>query len=240
MIRADDPRALSHLFHLNSEPWVGPDSWESAADRMDDATGNAIGLPAAGPGHLATLLERRYSCREFLERPLAATALGSLLGCGYGVTRVAAPDQPLMTRTVPSAGALYPLELFVQAHAVESVDDAVYRYDSVAHELRPTDVSPITEWDEVLLSQSFVSRANAVVFIAAVFDRTQRKYGPRGYRYVLLEAGHVAQNMCLCAAELGLGSICLGGFRDAKLNALLRLDVQRIGVVYAVAIGHAG
>ena len=71
-----------------------------------------------------------------------------------------------------------------------------------------------------------------------MFGRSQKKYGTRGYRYVLLEAGHSAQNVCLRAAELGLGSLCMGGFEDARLNRMLGLEPAREGVVYAVAVGH--
>jgi SagB-type dehydrogenase family enzyme len=76
------------------------------------------------------------------------------------------------------------------------------------------------------------------LFLTAVFERTMSRYGPRGYRYVLLEAGHVAQNLCLVATELELGTLCLGGFRDAAINELLGLDPRGEGAVYAVAIGQ--
>ena len=79
---------------------------------------------------------------------------------------------------------------------------------------------------------------NVIVFLAAVFCRSQKKYGPRGYRYILLEAGHVAQTLCLGATERGLGTLCMGGFRDARLNRWLGLDGIDEAVVYSVAIGH--
>ena len=74
--------------------------------------------------------------------------------------------------------------------------------------------------------------------ISAVFPRTLRKYGARGYRYVLLEAGHVAQTICLLAAEQQLGSLCMGGFWDARLNAFLKFDGTTQAVVYCVGVGH--
>jgi SagB-type dehydrogenase family enzyme len=84
----------------------------------------------------------------------------------------------------------------------------------------------------------FVEHANVLLFLGAVFARTQKKYGPRGYRYVLLEAGHAAQNVCLAAAEGGLGSLCIGGYLDGKLNAMLGLEDGKAGVVYVVGIGY--
>ena len=71
----------------------------------------------------------------------------------------------------------------------------------------------------------------------AVFLRTQKKYGPRGYRYILLEAGHVAQNLCVRATELGLATLCAGGFLDSALNELLGLQPKHEGIVYTVAAG---
>jgi SagB-type dehydrogenase family enzyme len=77
-----------------------------------------------------------------------------------------------------------------------------------------------------------------VIVLSANFGRTLKKYGARGYRYVLLEAGHVAQNICLTAAELGLGSLCVGGYRDRGLNHALGLDGQHEAVVYCIGVGY--
>jgi SagB-type dehydrogenase family enzyme len=90
----------------------------------------------------------------------------------------------------------------------------------------------------VLYTYPFIEEANVIIFLSAVFARAQKKYGPRGYRYILLEAGHVVQNMCLLAAAEGLGSLCMGGFLDSRLNAMLGLDGANEAVVYSVAIGH--
>jgi SagB-type dehydrogenase family enzyme len=89
------------------------------------------------------------------------------------------------------------------------------------------------------LGQDFLENVNIIVLITGVFERSLRKYGPRGYRYMLLEAGHVAQNLCLGAADVGLGALCLGGFRDASLNRFLGLDGQREAVLYCVSVGTA-
>jgi SagB-type dehydrogenase family enzyme len=91
-----------------------------------------------------------------------------------------------------------------------------------------------------MIAAPLVQHANAVVFLSAVFDRTLHKYGPRGYRYILFEAGHVAQNACLLATERGLASLCVGGFIDARVNRLLELDPRVEGTIYCVAIGHPG
>ena len=80
-----------------------------------------------------------------------------------------------------------------------------------------------------------MENANLVFCLVADFSRTQKKYGPRGYRYILLEAGHSAQNICLAATELGLGSLCMGGFVDSLVNSYLGLEPHDEGLVYAVA-----
>jgi SagB-type dehydrogenase family enzyme len=89
-----------------------------------------------------------------------------------------------------------------------------------------------------LMNQHFLAEAAVLLFFTAVFPRTLEKYGARGYRYVLIEAGHVAQNVCLLAAELGLSAVCVGGFTDRRINRLLKLDERFEGAVYALAVGH--
>jgi SagB-type dehydrogenase family enzyme len=79
--------------------------------------------------------------------------------------------------------------------------------------------------------------ANLILFLSAVFARSQKKYGPRGYRYIMLEAGHAAQNICLSAVEQGLGSLCMGGFLDGGLNNFLGLDSITETVIYSEAVG---
>ena len=98
----------------------------------------------------------------------------------------------------------------------------------------------VSDLSRSLLGQPFLEGANLVVFIAAVFDRTLRKYGPRGYRYILLEAGHVAQSICLLAQEAGLASLCVGGYLDGDLNAVLELEATEESVVYCIGVGYPG
>ena len=81
-------------------------------------------------------------------------------------------------------------------------------------------------------------RSESDFFLGAVFNRSQKKYGPRGYRYILLEAGHLAQNLCLIAAEFNLGSLCMGGFYDSRLNRFMEFDGLTEAVIYSVAAGY--
>ena len=249
MLPVDDYASLALLYHLNSEPWF-PDEppigavYEPRYTVMGvDGAAHRLPAPSFDAGLLARIAARR-SCRAFAPRPLAADALGALLGGAYGVT--AADDgQPedgaWLTRAVPSAGGLYPLELYVVTRDVESVPDGLHHYHVLDHGLellRHGDLA--RELGPCLLGQAECAAGNAVCVITAVFERTLRKYGARGYRYALLEAGHVAQNLCLVAGEFGLGSICLGGFLDTRLNRFLGIDGAAEAALYCVGIGHPG
>lgn len=239
-----DTSSLSLLYHLNSEPWQSPEATEAAYEvdyKQHGAAGDGVVLPALGTSPLHELLRRRGSCRSFERRPLPLADLGALLGGAYGVARSGQlPGIPsLLLRTAPSAGGLYPLELYAMVQGIGDLPDGLHHYNVREHSLEPVRLgAPWTELRECLLSYEPVAAANVVVFLTAVFARTQTKYGARGYRYVLLEAGHVAQNLCLLAAERGLGSLCMGGFIDTSLNRFLDLAPRSEGAVYAVGVGH--
>jgi SagB-type dehydrogenase family enzyme len=244
MLLADDTRSLALLYHLNSEPWLNAEAYaaegyEVEVSELGDPD-KAIALPGA-EGGLLDLLRRRESCRSFAPREMAAVTLGELLAGTYALARVVTfPSGIEMdARTVPSAGGLYPLELYLLLRRVEGIADGVYHYRVRDHALEPLAGLPDREaLSAALLAEPFLEHANAIVMFAAVLDRTLHKYGARGYRYILLEAGHAAQNLCLLAAERGLSSLCAGGFMDARMNALLGLEPGREGVVYCVGAGH--
>jgi SagB-type dehydrogenase family enzyme len=236
MFRADDWQSLSQLYHLNSEPWVNPAGSDAVYEIEYQESGSAeLALPPVEESPLMRLIRARHSCREFALRAMRLEELSTLLGGAYGITQRGEVDE----RAAPSAGGLYPLELYVATGAIDGLADGIYHYNVRGHSLEFIRAACAPgELGQILLAQHFLEQANALVLLSAIFARTQRKYGPRGYRYVLLEAGHVAQNLCLLAAERGLGGLCVGGFFDRRLNRVLQLDGVRQAVVYAVAIGH--
>jgi SagB-type dehydrogenase family enzyme len=249
MLDAADPSSLAFLFHLNSEPWVRPDGpaevhppdAPSAAELRGGEETLALPPPETGSGGLFETISRRSSCRDFADAPLALDDLSSLLAGAYGLTRAERLESglELSLRGVPSAGALYPLELYLVLRRVGELEEGVYHYEPSEHAIERLR----TGIDRARLAEGFIApaaldRANAVVFIAAVFERTLHKYGARGYRYILFEAAHVAQNLCLLASDRGLGSLCVGGFRDSVVNRFLELDPRTEGAVYSVGIGH--
>ena len=237
---------LAILFHLNSEPWMNQQAYN--APRVPHETQNfenaqdIVQLPAARSTPLFELIRLRHSCRAFTGAGMTLERFGTLLQQAYGVLGLREDaGGSLHEIPAPSAGALYPLELYAISQEVTDLPDGLYHYSGWHHRLECLQSGiKLSDLLPNLQEQHYIIGANVLLFLAAVFPRTMKKYGPRGYRYILLEAGHVAQNVCLLAAEQGLGTLCLGGFRDAYFNNLLGLDPRKAGVMYAIAIGHRG
>lgn len=175
-------------------------------------------------------------------RPLRAHRRGSAaitdlrdVATILAATQGLAPDDG-GRRLIPSAGALYPLELYVLAVRASTIQPAVYHYDPLDHCLERLD-GRLTDLSEALVDPTLADSASFLVVLTGVFWRSRFKYGLRGYRFTLLEAGHAAQNALLAAAALGLGAVPLGGFYDARLDALVGADGVDESVVYALAFG---
>ena len=242
MLRLDDPTGLSLLFHLNSEPWLNDTAYESAG-RQEALRGArpATALPPPGASALGELLRERRSCRAFAPRSMPLESVSALAAAAQGVVEIAAvgDGHSMVRRAAPSAGGLYPLELHAFLRRVDGLEDGLYAYDPLGHaleELRRGDLE--AELAAALYAWPFVAQANVLLALVARFAQTQKKYGPRGYRYILLEAGHAVENVCLRAAELGLATLCIGGFVDTDVNRLLGLAPTEAGVVYMVAAGY--
>lgn len=180
---------------------------------------------------LSPALDARRSAHDFSGQPLALRTLAALVEAGYGVT---APGR----RTVPSGGALYPLELYPVAANVDGLDAGVYHFDPPRHMLELVQTGDVAaDLGAACPFPGLLAGAAAVVFVTAVFWRSRFKYGLRGYRFVLLEAGHVAQNILLAATELGVQALPLGGFYDTRVESLLCVDGVDESAVYAVVLG---
>ncbi|MEI8411399.1 MULTISPECIES: SagB/ThcOx family dehydrogenase [unclassified Kribbella] len=190
---------------------------------------------------LAELIRDRVSCRAFRDRPISLAELATLLRSGYGTTGVT-DDGPLymIDRAVPSAGGLYPLEVSVVARSVDALQAGIYHYVPLADGLEEVREHPVaaSQISHLFMDQPWAAEAAVVLVLSAVCGRSLVKYGDRGYRYLLLEAGHVAQNLVLAATGLGLGTVNLGGFFDDELSSLLCLDIESEIVLYGVAVGH--
>lgn len=173
-----------------------------------------------------TLVQRR-SIREFSDKLLTLDDLSQLLWAAQGITNQAGH------RTSPSAGALYPLEVYAV------IPDGVYHYEPHGHKMKlhmPGDVR--SDLCEAALSQDAVLNAPVVIVIAGVYARTAQKYGEeRSLRYVHLEAGHAAQNILLQAVALKLGAVPIGAFYDDDVTVVLHLPSNQ-SPLYLIPIGH--
>jgi SagB-type dehydrogenase family enzyme len=158
--------------------------------------------------------------------------LSQLLHAAQGVTS----DQGL--RTTPSAGALYPIEVYAVVHDVEGLAPGAYHYAATDHVLEQVEAGDQRPAMVLAgLGQGHLGRAGVCFILTAIFQRLRWKYRERTYRYALLEAGHIGQNLYLAATALGLGACAVGAFADGLLNDLLGVDGQEEGALYIVAVG---
>jgi SagB-type dehydrogenase family enzyme len=192
------------------------------------------GLPAPrleSEHSLESVLAQRRSIRDYTDDSLSLEDVSQLLWAAQGIT---GSDGE---RTAPSAGALYPLEVYIVVGRVATLDAGVYHYRPTHHDLRKhsgEDRQP--RLARAALGQESVRDAAAVLVFTAVHSRTERKYGERTRRYVAMEAGHAAQNVCLQAAALGLGAVPVGAFEDEAVHEVLGLPADR-DVLYLIPVG---
>lgn len=180
-----------------------------------------IKLPPAdilGVVTLETAIARRRSVRGYGPGSVSLSQVGQLLWAGQGIT------DSLGLRAAPSAGALYPLNLYVVAARVEELEAGVYRYLPAQHSLMPVArgdkrqaLCEAAIWQEALLY------APMAIVVTALYRRTTQKYGDRGIRYVHMEVGHVSQNIYLQATALGLGTVSIGAFWEDRVRSALGL-----------------
>jgi SagB-type dehydrogenase family enzyme len=179
-----------------------------------------------GSVSLEEAIARRRSIREFAERDIKLEEVSQLLWAAQGIT-----DKAKSFRAVPSAGALYPLEIYVVTR------EGLFRYIVEKHALEILDNHDLrSELSDASWGQEMVRQAGANIVICAIFKRVTSKYAERGIKYVYMEAGHAAQNIHLMAVSLGLGSVSVGAFDDKKVQALFKLD-KNIEPLYIVPIG---
>ena len=167
-----------------------------------------------------SLFERR-SVRQYKDKALTLGDLSQLLWAAQGVTSRRG------YRTAPSAGALYPLEIYIAAGKVSDLTPGIYKYEPDEHKLVKTcEGDRRRDLWHAALEQSPIKNAPVVLVFCAIYERTTRKYGERGIRYVHMEVGHAAQNVCLQAISLGLGTVVIGAFNDKEVKRVLKLEAD--------------
>jgi SagB-type dehydrogenase family enzyme len=185
-----------------------------------------------GDVSVESALAQRRSIRDLRPDALTLDEVGQVLWAAQGITA------DWGGRTAPSAGATYPIELHVVVTNVEGLEPGVYRYRPDGHHLERTVEDDVrAELAQAALGQAAAARAPVNVVIAAVQARTAERYGRRAERYVILEAGHVAQNIALQAVALDLGSVPIGAFDDADIAHILQL-AQSERPLYVLPLGR--
>jgi SagB-type dehydrogenase family enzyme len=186
-----------------------------------------VHLPPPSPKGKMSLEEaiaRRRSIRNFSSEPLSQSQLSQILWAAQGIS-----DRREQFRTVPSAGATYPLEIFVASgeKGIEGVGEGVYQYNVESHSLTRHYKGDVRlELARAAMGQQFIYEAPVDIIICALYRRTLSGYGGRGERYVHMEVGHVGQNIYLQATALGLVTVAVGAFHDEQVRQVLRLDEQ--------------
>ncbi len=183
-------------------------------------------------------MRQRRSVRRFGDDPLREVDLSQLLWAAQGITQTARNHG---LRTVPSAGALYPVETYLVVHTVEGIEPGVYHYDVKAHELEQLKTGDFRiEITRAALDQEIAYLADVVFVWTAVFGRSKWKYKQRAYRYVYLDAGHIAQNVALGVTALDLGSCQIAALYDDEANDLLGVDGVEESTIYMTVVGKPG
>ncbi|NJN23080.1 MAG: SagB/ThcOx family dehydrogenase [Leptolyngbya sp. RL_3_1] len=245
---ADVENDVGLLYHRWSQPGYGeaiatilnwgqqPPLYKTYPDALQ------IDLPAPNlaavttPDLATTILQRRSHRNYNGSTALSLLQLSQVLHLAQGIT-----DDSRDFRTVPSSGALYPLEIYPIVHRVEGLEPGLYHHAIQQHQLELVKAGDLRQpLIKAGLSQDFLGEAQVCFVVSGIFQRTRWKYHERTYRYVLMEAGHLGQNLYLAATALNLGVCGIGAFFDDPLNQLLDIDGETEAALYLVTIGERG
>ncbi|OGO07027.1 MAG: nitroreductase [Chloroflexi bacterium RBG_13_57_8] len=200
------------------------------------ASGETVNLPIPrldSDFSLEKAILQRRSVRSFGKGALTLAELSQVLWAAQGVT-----DPSSGKRSAPSAGALYPLELYIVAGNVSELPPAVYKYKPASHSLvRVKDGDFRQSLSRAAMGQSSVLQGAIDIVITAVYGRVTAKYGEWGTKFAHLEAGHAAQNVCLQVVALGLGTVTVGSFEDASVQEVLGAAAGEIPL-YILPVGR--
>jgi len=180
-------------------------------------------------------LRQRKSIRDYLDRPISKGQLAYLLWASTGIQRV---EDGYEFRTAPSAGALYPIETYVVVNNVKSLEAGVYHYAIKIHQLELLQQRDLRrQIAAAALGQAMCATAAAVFVWTAVFERCKWKYNQRAYRYIYLDAGHIAENLALAAVSLNLGTCEIGALYDDHVNTIIGIDGTEESTICMAAVG---
>lgn len=184
---------------------------------------------------LEEAISGRRSIREFTSESVSQSQLSQILWAAQGIT-----DRQWKHRTTPSAGATYPLEIFVVCgrDGIEGMDEGIYHYIIADHCLTLLHKGDVrADLAGAALNQEFICEAPLDIVLCALYQRTTFSYGSRGEKYVQIEVGHAGQNIYLQATALGLATVAIGAFNDEQVREVLQLDKQ-YNPLYIMPVGR--
>lgn len=200
--------------------------------------GGRVKLPSPrlkGEMSVEEAISRRRSRREYSGEPIKVEELSNLLWAAQGITEPA-----YKFRAAPSAGATYPLEVYltIRKGGVDELSEGVYHYNPFEHILEKHVEGDLSEeLCSAAVSQEWVREAPINIILTSIYERTKGKYGERGIRYVHMEVGHVGENIYLQAESLGLGTVVIGAFHDEWVQQLLKLPENQ-KPLYIIPVGR--
>lgn len=229
------------------------DSWKNvtASDQMQGIpapplqkspkrTSNLIGLPTAYETTypLYTALTERRSVRQYHDTTMTFEELGFLLESSCKVQKVIG-DHIASFRPAPSGGARHPFETYLIINRIEGIADGAYHYLPLTHELEPLETPLITPQmiSDSVNGQKFAAASNVVFYFAIVPYRAEWRYGLKSHKVMLIDLGHMAQNLCLAAEAIGSGACPIASYDQDKADALFGLDGDNEFVSYIVPVG---
>ncbi|MFW6282031.1 MAG: SagB/ThcOx family dehydrogenase [bacterium] len=184
-----------------------------------------ISLPEIGTEkQIEELIYNRSSQRSFSDENISLDIISQLLwsACGITVDGISGP-----TRAVSSAGATNPLEIYFSAHNIKNLEDGIYKYDPEEHILKQKNSqNKSDELFKAALNQNPVKDSAGVIIISALYERTTKKYGERGKKYVHMEAGSASQNINLTAKNYNLGTVVIGAFDNSEIKRLINIKEE--------------
>ena len=189
---------------------------------------------------LSNLFKNRRSKRDMTDQNIGFSELSDILFLSAGITKINPIDEDRnhFLRAYPSAGGMYPLEIYPIIFKCDDIDPGLYHYNVKENSLKLLDKGDHREkTSKMILESEIVSKCSVAIIITAFFSRTTIKYGHRGYRFILIESGHLAQNIYLTCTALGLACTGIGGFVDDEINAFLNIDGTNEAAVYSLLIG---
>lgn len=244
--KIEGKQSISDKFHIStinkkldiSNQIDVPQSWVTihfkTYPRFDRIQLDNIEVPIT---KLSEIIKKRRSARKFSGLPISKNDLFHLLFFSCGITYFGkTPDAS--RRPYPSAGGRYPLEVYPIVLKCEGIKKGLYHYNLKENSLELLVEENFNKWlIKITGGEKWIEKAAIVFAITGVLDRTRIKYTNRGYKYILIEAGHLGQNICLLTTEVGLGSCCIGGFIDDEVNKLIDINLQKEVALYLIAVG---